>query len=63
MVERLTEEDWQRIKAFASTPAYQRTPEQLLPEGADEPTPDEAEEEEKRLASPFPNGGRHRRRR
>lgn len=35
MVERLTDDDWERIEAFAQTPAYAREPEQLLPEDAE----------------------------
>jgi len=35
MVERLTEDDWERIEAFAKTPAYARQPELLLPEDAE----------------------------
>lgn len=61
MVERLTEDEMRRIQAFAATPAYARKPEQLLPEGAEPDSRDETEENEKRLASAFPNGGRHRR--
>lgn len=34
MVERLTEDEWDRIEAFAKTPAYARQPELLLPEDA-----------------------------
>jgi hypothetical protein len=61
MVERLTEDEMRRIQAFAATPAYARKPEQLLPEGAETASADETDEDEKRLASAFPNGGRHRR--
>lgn len=61
MVERLTEDEMRRIQAFAATPAYARKPEQLLPDGAEPASKDETEENERRLASAFPNGGRHRR--
>lgn len=33
---RLSEDDWRRIEQFAKTPAYERQPEQLLPEGGQE---------------------------
>lgn len=33
---RLSEEDWERIEQFAQTPAYERQPEQLLPDGGEE---------------------------
>jgi len=39
---RLSDDDWERIEQFAQTPAYERQPEQLLPEGA-EPEEEPAE--------------------
>lgn len=32
----LSEDEWNRIERFAETPAYEREPEQLLPDQADE---------------------------
>lgn len=32
----LTEHEWERIRAFAETPSYARTPEMLLPPGAED---------------------------
>jgi len=32
---RLSDDDWERIEQFAQTPAYERQPEQLLPEGTE----------------------------
>lgn len=60
MVERLTEDEMRRIQAFANTPAYARDPEQLLPEGAEAESTDDQTDDEKRLASASPNGGRQR---
>jgi hypothetical protein len=36
MYEHLTEEELERMSAFRDTPTYERTPEQLLPDGRDE---------------------------
>lgn len=36
MVEHLSDSELERINNFASRPKYQRSPEQLLPEGARE---------------------------
>ncbi|MCG1007626.1 hypothetical protein [Halorubrum lacusprofundi] len=60
MVERLTEDEWDRIEAFAKTPAYARQPELLLPEDAhiddeiDNKVDDEDATERARPASPVP---------
>ncbi|WP_435346388.1 hypothetical protein [Haloarchaeobius sp. HRN-SO-5] len=32
MSRRLSDDDWDRIEKFANTPAYERQPEQLVPE-------------------------------
>jgi len=53
MVERLTEDDWRRIEAFAATPAYAREPEQLLPEDAE--TDDDGEQSAR--PTPLADGG------
>lgn len=61
MVERLTEDDWDRIEAFAKTPAYARQPELLLPEDArldedvqfDEDVGDEDAADAERTVSPM----------
>lgn len=34
MSDRLTEDDMRRIEQFAQRPAYERQPDQLLPDGA-----------------------------
>lgn len=36
MVEFLSEQELERISEFASTPKYERDPEQLLPDGSDD---------------------------
>jgi len=36
MASRLTDDEWKRIAEFANTPAYERTPELLLPERGSE---------------------------
>jgi hypothetical protein len=36
MTEHLSEEELERIAEFAATPVYKRSPEQLLPDDADE---------------------------
>lgn len=54
MVERLTEDDWERIEAFAKTPAYARQPELLLPEDA-EVEDDEGTTDGRTPVSPLPN--------
>lgn len=36
MLEHFTEDEIERMSAFTETPAYERTPEQLLPDAADE---------------------------
>lgn len=33
---RLTDSEWQRITEFAETPMHERTPDQLIPEEAEE---------------------------
>lgn len=63
MVERLTDDEMRRIRAFANTPAYARDPEQLLPEGAETGSSDETGDEEPRLATASTNGSRTHRRR
>lgn len=41
MFEHFTEDEIERMSAFTDTPAYERTPEQLLPEDAEETDGDE----------------------
>jgi len=60
MVDRLTEDEMRRIQNFARTPAYARKPEQLLPESADPDEADADDEPPEGVASPLPDGGRHR---
>lgn len=36
MLEHFTEDELERMSAFTETPTYERTPEQLLPEDAEE---------------------------
>lgn len=36
MLEHFTEDELERMSAFTETPTYERTPEQLLPEEAEE---------------------------
>jgi len=55
MVERLTEDDWERIKAFAKTPAYARQPELLLPEDAKVGEETATAETERETVSAVPN--------
>jgi len=38
MLEHFTEDEIERMSSFTETPAYERTPEQLLPEDADDDT-------------------------
>lgn len=54
MVERLTEDDWDRIEAFAKTPAYARQPELLLPEDAEVGDETGTTEPERRTVSAVP---------
>jgi hypothetical protein len=38
MPEHLSDRELERMKEFAETPAYERDPEQLLPQSLDDPT-------------------------
>jgi hypothetical protein len=51
MVERLTDDEMRRIQNFARTPAYARTPEQLLPEEAEADSTDGEPEDTEEFAS------------
>lgn len=51
MLEHFTEDEIERMSAFTETPTYERTPEQLLPDDAEDGDSEEVQSTEQRSRS------------